>query len=324
MIPQSVPSTVRGARGGARGPGRKHPPRQPSTGTVGKKAPTQQATSPRLTHFLALPIGHHAGLCELMERFGQSLLSDTNPPISGLDESVLVSPRRLHFTLGVMSLASTSSATGGIGPAGPVHQPHTVDDAVRFLQSLKPRVEDILRAPVSGSAHQAQKIRVALNSMDVMKLDRGGAAHVLWVGPKGGNSKDTSDEETNKFRQVCDFIHSSFKKAGFLAEDRPLKLHCTIVNTVYRKPRPRGGKRVPFTYTDLLRSPWFCRPENSIPSHEETTQRLTQSTSSAGNHPPRSPVSVDFGTWDIDEVQICEMGSFGPEGEYVCVGKIDL
>lgn len=241
MISQSVPNAVRGTRGGARGAGRKHPPRQPSTGTVGKKAPTQRATPSRLTHcnysstviFQESPLtrhenspstsncqriftpvsiqltglyhtqGHHAGLCELMERFGQSLLNDTNSPIPGLDESILVSPRRLHFTLGVMSLPSTSSVTDQAGSAGPLNQPRTVDDAVRFLQSLKPRVEDILRAPVSGSAHQAQKIRVALNSMDVMKLERGGAAHVLWVGPKGGNSKDTSDEETNKFRQLC-------------------------------------------------------------------------------------------------------------------------
>jgi activating signal cointegrator complex subunit 1 len=104
----------------------------------------------------------------------------------------------------------------------------------------------------------------------------------------------------------------------------PLQLHCTIVNTVYRKPRPRGGKRIPFTYTDLLTSPWFSRPENPVPSHEVTPQRLTQSTSNAGHHSPRGPISVDFGTWDVDEVQICEMGSHGPEGEYVCVGKIDL
>ena len=46
--------------------------------------------------------------------------------------------------------------------------------------------------------------------------------------------------------------------------------------------------------------------------------------SDTGRRPVRGPVNVDFGTWDIDEVQICEMGSEGPEGEYVCVGKIPL
>jgi activating signal cointegrator complex subunit 1 len=36
------------------------------------------------------------------------------------------------------------------------------------------------------------------------------------------------------------------------------------------------------------------------------------------------PVRVDLGTWDVDELQICEMGSHGPEGEYVCVARIAL
>lgn len=36
------------------------------------------------------------------------------------------------------------------------------------------------------------------------------------------------------------------------------------------------------------------------------------------------PINVNLGTWDIDEIQICEMGSHGPEGEYVRVGGISL
>jgi len=256
-----------------------------------------------------------------MGRFGQCLLNETNPRISGLNESVLIHPRRLHFTLGVMSLASAPPSTNPEQATGSMGQSRTIDDAIRLLESLKPRLDELLRVSVSGPADQAQKTRVTLNSMDVMKLEKDGAAHVLWVGPKDGNSKDIADEGTNKLRQVCDFIHSSFKKAGFLVEgNRPLKLHCTLINTVYRKPKPQGGKRVPFSYTDLLVSPWFSRPENLTPPFKI----LTQSTSNVGHRPPRGPVSVDFGTWCIDEVQICEMGSHGPEGEYVCVGKIPL
>jgi len=138
-----------------------------------------------------------------MGRFGQSLLNETDPPISGLDKSVLIPPRRLHFTLGVMSLASTSSAVYPEGTTDPTTQPRTVDYAVRFLESLKPRLDEILRAPVAGSAGQARKIRVVLDSMDTMKLENSGAAHVLWVGPRDGNSKNVTDEETNKFRRVC-------------------------------------------------------------------------------------------------------------------------
>lgn len=35
-------------------------------------------------------------------------------------------------------------------------------------------------------------------------------------------------------------------------------------------------------------------------------------------------VKVDFGTWDVGEIQICKMGSFGREGEYVSCGGVSL
>ncbi|KAF9647378.1 hypothetical protein BDM02DRAFT_2707888 [Thelephora ganbajun] len=171
MVPQSVPQTVRGARGGARGAGRKHSQRQPSASTRNKVS-TQQAPLPRLTHFIALPLGHHVGLRELMGRFGRSLLSETDPTILGLDQSVLIPPRRLHFTLGVMSLASTSSAAGMEGMANSMIQPRTLDDAVQFLESLKPRIDGLLQGLATSSANQTQKICVVLNSMDTMKQEK--------------------------------------------------------------------------------------------------------------------------------------------------------
>jgi activating signal cointegrator complex subunit 1 len=36
------------------------------------------------------------------------------------------------------------------------------------------------------------------------------------------------------------------------------------------------------------------------------------------------PRAVDLGAWDVDEVQICEMGSHGPENEYVSCGGVSL
>ena len=45
--------------------------------------------------------------------------------------------------------------------------------------------------------------------------------------------------------------------------------------------------------------------------------------------PSNSPVlhtghQVDLGTYNVGEVQICLMGSWGPEQEYVSVGTINL
>ena len=38
----------------------------------------------------------------------------------------------------------------------------------------------------------------------------------------------------------------------------------------------------------------------------------------------RVPISVDLGECPVDEIQICEMGSWGPEGEYVAVARESL
>ena len=112
-----------------------------------------------------------------------------------------------------MVLANMTSATDLEGTPSSTNGPRTVNDATRFLESLKPRVDDLLQASISSSSNRAQKLRVTLDSMDVMKLERGGAAHVLWLGPKDGNLKDIPDEGTYKLRQVCGASRDSSRRA---------------------------------------------------------------------------------------------------------------
>ena len=84
-------------------------------------------------------------------------------------------------------------------------------------------------------------------------------------------------------------------------------MHCTLINTIYR--RPRADIRTPFSYPSILAS---------------TTLRqylLQQSDTETGT---RRTVGVDLGVWDVNELQICEMGSWGPEGEYVAVARCSL
>ena len=113
------------------------------------------------------------------------------------------------------------------------------------------------------------------------------------------------------------------------------QLHCTLLNTIYRKPRTK--ERTYFSYasvltSDALRSialepdsltapPATGEPEGT---DEGAADQAHKGKAKERGPRRRNPVRVDLGTWDIDEVQICEMGSHGPEGEYVCVGKIAL
>ncbi|KAN0131551.1 AKAP7 2'5' RNA ligase-like domain containing protein [Lactarius tabidus] len=234
------------------------PPRTPRT--------QGQGPTSRPTHFLALPLGHHADLRSAVQGLTTSWLAH-DPPIDGLDPSIVVQPRRLHLTLGVMSL--TPNQEEG-------EQTHHLAGATRLLAELAPRVRAALeRAP----------LRVPLGRLAVMQPDPT-RAHVLYAEP------NISSPDGRRLRAVCELVRDAFTKAGFLAVDRrPLKLHCTLLNTNYRRPMPgqrRAPGRVPFSFAAL---------------------------------PPAAP---NLGTWTVDELQICEMGSWAPDGAYVRVAGCDL
>ncbi|KIJ59283.1 hypothetical protein HYDPIDRAFT_100984, partial [Hydnomerulius pinastri MD-312] len=233
--------------------------------------------------------GHHLSLQESVASFTGELLR-SNPALPGFDRSIVIAPRRLHLTLGVMSLVDAKSSN--IAPNGGATK--TLPEALSLLCSLGPRIMEML----SGI-----RLRVPLQMMDIMKPDRGNPdnAHVLWFGP----SLDTEDAQ--RLKKVGEMVNKVFVEAGFILERRPLKLHCTILNTTYRKPKTRG-QRQPFSYRSLLTSPVVQR--FILQPHAEPDFRR--------------PVKVDFGTWNVDEIQICKMGSYGPEGEYVSCGGLSL
>ena len=119
-----------------------------------------------------------------MSAFTRSLL-DSSPAIPGLDESIVVSPRRLHLTLGVMSLTDTpEDPTNSAGQNGDATRgkssesspPRTVGSALALLNQLKPRVMEILNN---------EKLCVPLKHVDIMRPERGDLkkAHVMWIGP---------------------------------------------------------------------------------------------------------------------------------------------
>ncbi|KAH9015741.1 kinase A anchor protein [Lactarius deliciosus] len=247
----------------------------PSTSSNRQRRPQGQRSTPRPTHFLALPIGHHTDLRSTVQALTASWLAH-DPPIDGLDPSIVVQPRRLHLTLGVMALAPSRAA---VDPAAEPETERDVAAAARLLADLAPRIRAILaRAP----------LRVPLGRLTVMQPDPM-RAHVLYAEP------DISSPDGRRLRAVCELIRNAFMEAGFLAADRrPLKLHCTLLNTNYRRPVPgqrRPAGRIPFNFT-------------TFPSAARDNSNL--------------------GMWTVDELQICEMGSWAPDGAYVRVAGCDL
>ncbi|KIP10739.1 hypothetical protein PHLGIDRAFT_48278, partial [Phlebiopsis gigantea 11061_1 CR5-6] len=243
-------------RGGFRGGSRGSQPRQTEANVV----PQESLDDTLPSAVLAMPLGHHPDLRDRLSAFTQSLLS-SDPAIPGLDESIVVSPRRLHITLGVMSLTDTSPVSSSVAP------PRTVESALALLAQLRPRIMDILNG---------EELRVALQRADIMRPERGDLekAHVMWVGPPH------EGEDAARLKH----------------------LHCTVLNTTYRRPRPLA--RQPFSYAAALSSTAFRSVEQPHAISDNTTRG-------------RQPIPVNFGEWTVDEIQICKMGSWGPEGEYV-------
>lgn len=131
-------------------------------------------------------------------------------------------------------------------------------------------------------------------------------------------------------------------------------MHCTLLNTTYRKPKQRAGQRLPFSFPAILSSKAFLQlsSHQSISDNDSTNtaqgcadlsdrlkaQEVRDELDQANRLVPERDVanknrnkaeykethSLLLGTYAVSEVQICRMGSWGPEGEYVSVGSIQL
>ncbi|KAG7094941.1 hypothetical protein E1B28_005743 [Marasmius oreades] len=288
----------------------------------------------RPTHFLSLPLGQHSQLRGVVGNFQSALLllQKTPDAIKGLDPSIVINPRRLHLTLGVMTLEKSNEHTADSEKTSK----KTIESALELLHSLQPQLSN--EGP----------LEVPLKRLGVFESKKG--ARVLWVSPiEQVVDEETPEEKENreKLQRVCDLVHRTFKAAGYITDQRPLKLHCTIINTSYRKPSSK--RHILFSFDDILRS----APLRSIQAFPTTTQvaavePVATSSSldpsrdpatipcaiqgSSGTNPPSEPASiptervipVDMGTFTVSEIQLCVMGSHGPEDEYVSVGGTSL
>jgi len=204
---------------------------------------------------------------------------------------------------------------------------HTVESALTLLHSLREQIYDLLRTA-------KLPLSIRFSRLDIMQPPRGttkGDAHVLWTGPmemSGGG------EENKILHNVCNLVHQAFRSSGFIVEDRPLKLHCTLVNTGKRKvvadpsasnmgfPKPdrknkgKGRRRIAFSY-DAVRASKVLKTVAVEPISESD-----DSSWRSGN--PSPSLRVEFGSYPLLSLEICEMGSYDERGGYKSVGGISL
>jgi activating signal cointegrator complex subunit 1 len=220
---------------------------------------------PPLTHFLCIPLVTATSRPQLeasLRHFQESVANGV--PNASIDEIIpdptssatttpLFSPKAvrpigtIHFTLGVMSLMSEDR----------------VEEAVKFLKSLdlKGLIDENVHTESSQSAIEIAQntlvkdvkqsslqttlkssttdttnsndslLSISLTSLHSMHSPK--STSILYAAPH---------DPSGRLLPLCTTLRSLFEKEGHLVpDDRPLKLHATIVNTIYAKSGGRGG-----------------------------------------------------------------------------------
>jgi activating signal cointegrator complex subunit 1 len=295
----------------------------------------QGAKKPPLTHFLCLPLVTDTSKPQLqagLERLKVDLDRDAVVP------SKAVRPLgTLHLTLGVMSLDGTR-----------------LEETKQYLQglSLHRILRDLTQRKVAEKAAEDGTISENLNAAalpdtDALTIDLEALipmqtpqkTSILYAKPK---------DSTQRLLSFASLLRTDFAEKGFMVEDvRPLKLHATVINTIYAKPSGRRGRKKSIKDT-LKHIEHKVSPHHHNSKHDDHNDNASidgsgeendatngSSTAKSEGHGPDATSWMRFDardlidkykdfTWAedvrIDRVQICKMGakkiwSGGTEGE---------
>lgn len=212
---------------------------------------------PPLTHFLCLPLVTSSSrplLQTSLERFTAEAVSPSEGLTGRIPEKAIRPVGTLHLTIGVMSLQTRDR----------------IDACLTFLRSLD--VHDLLRkaqelstvALVSRSIGNVEAIDNSLTETPNSKslpdvpadpTNLQSPPSPLTISLSGLHPMHSPAsttilyalpvDPTSRLLNFCQSLQQSFTGAAFLLpDDRPLRLHATIVNTIYAKDkttRLRGG-----------------------------------------------------------------------------------
>ncbi|KAG6846936.1 hypothetical protein H0H93_011009, partial [Arthromyces matolae] len=314
---------------------------------------------------LSLPLISTFQAALLSSRFGLPSSRETAPvpssntvstpnasqTIRSLDPSIVIPPIRFHLTLGAMAL-TLEETDEGVQVNSPIR---TVDTALALLDSLKPRLDAILRA--ESDQGRETPLLVEFEALDILrpskpkkkKSPNGKEGESPTAAPQepppvtaeqssppgnAGNHLESevwadvlylAPREIPALRQISDVVHQEFKNAGYITEKRPLKLHCTVLNTSKRRPYSARGH--PFCYSDILRHEAL-----NLLSASPSSVSLPQTQASASQksfpklfHPPPIPINLGLeAAVAVKGVELWVMGSRDKNGAYVSCGGVSF
>ncbi|KAL1629846.1 hypothetical protein SLS56_005242 [Neofusicoccum ribis] len=344
-------------KGGYKGP--VPGPGMSSEGATPSSTPQKPGKRPPLTHFLCLPLVTAESKPQLqasLDRFKTDVLRPKpNPkhdkdtevadgvPVEGSDGPAV--PARairpvgtLHLTLGVMSLVDPERIHEAVSllqsldlAAMPVEGMRASQSAAKENKSHASEPEKPMEAPeleaitsespavaatdlpTDVTTSPSKPLVISLRSLVSMHPPH--KTSILYAQP---------EDPTNRIHAFCDALRNLFTERGLMIEDtRPLKLHATVVNTIYAKSGGRYGK-------GKGRSQGFVGTPNELAARDTATvDALSGGTSvaplgtSTGHGPnARAPIQVDATAliaryadfvwaneiW-VGKVAICKMGA---------------
>nr|POE65945.1 hypothetical protein CFP56_57635 [Quercus suber] len=180
---------------------------------------------PALTHFLCLPLvtaeskpqlqASLAAFSEAVSAEDSETALDPDAALPTIHPKAIRPVGALHCTLGVMSLDAQRR-----------------HEAVSFLNTLN--VAEIVRQGLDAESTPGMGVLdqpIQINLKGLQSMHTPSETSILYSAPS---------DPTNRLLPVCLSIQKLFQDENFLvSDDRELKLHVTIVNTIYAKSKMR-------------------------------------------------------------------------------------
>ena len=153
-------------------------PNLPARNMTGATAPVRSSLPRRPSHFLSLPIQDvlsHERAQELA-----NLLLKAVPRPDGVDESLVVKPKSLHLTLGIMALVVAQKdpipvpveQDNTVISKGKEKQVKSVSDAARLLRESQDGIQEIVLMRATSAHNPAnRKIDIRLNRLESFQSD---------------------------------------------------------------------------------------------------------------------------------------------------------
>lgn len=259
---------------------------------------------PPLTHFICIPLVYSITRPALEK----SLTTFRNAARElDIPESAVRPVGSLHLTVGVMSLQT----------------PGRIEKALEMLQTVDIRsmrqsenetsAASTIDPKQETSIDTVGPIKVSLESLHSMHAPQ--KTSILFTAPV-----DTSGSLLN----LCSNLRTHFTEAGLMvADDRPMKLHATVLNTIYTK---HGGRRRPpmsGRVKDQANGIEVGEPVESAPQARESDARGGEDPGQAGRrHKARANLQIDAtsllehfndhawtGNFELERIALCKMGA---------------